>query len=549
IDGWVMQGRLSSESLLQRLDESIATSNAIPFDAKPTLQRVFESVSNSEGLLPESALLSLLQTKAALPPSPELVEASKVLFEALVYLSSFPMTGPKVGSHVEGLTLAELSRALVWILPRNYQYVIEEGNFSRVRTPADHRRLIFQSLALSHEHALYDASLARKLALRNAFDIDREYLADLCLTNHDDDGDEIYHDLLDVLYSTQPDVIPGISPAHRDAFRPAAKTISAEKHIPLLRTLGIPAERFVSLVRLLLATQFKPPIPAEQQQQQADIAIYTPAARSIAAAFTTPGTHDLITHPQFDHALAHLAPYLFDSLYQFLSTTFLGQTYFLVAGNLDRPSQLPLSTPTPSPSASTLTLPRASQLTTFLAGAAYFPWFYLHAHFSATPTTPPPTAASLARAIQSAPPGIQTAVVLLSGRDTSTLQTVIFGLFTPHPTADMTSIQHTHVPDHVGTEGCALFQLAPTHGVFRGRVGKPGWRVLGEETIVFGEVGAGVCLRLRPGPEREGRIWFDEAKADRERERDGWTYEADVQRGDWLAEFELERIEIWSERE
>jgi len=130
-----------------------------------------------------------------------------------------------------------------------------------------------------------------------------------------------------------------------------------------------------------------------------------------------------------------------------------------------------------------------------------------------------------------------------------------------------------------------LFQLAPVHGVFRGTIGKPAWSVLDEETVVFGEVGgAGVSMTLalpssgsrqEGGEGRVGRAsvrqivvdsgdeeekdetrgwdreegWFEEARARKEREKEGWTYEADVKRGNWIVEFEIERMEAWSARE
>lgn len=125
----------------------------------------------------------------------------------------------------------------------------------------------------------------------------------------------------------------------------------------------------------------------------------------------------------------------------------------------------------------------------------------------------------------------------------------------------------------MGNHGCALFQLAPIHGVFRGTVGKPGWSVLDDKLIVFGEVGAGVCMTVAVG-RGLGRItvrqvigngededqdetrgwdresgWFDEAKAQQEREKEGWAFEADVKRGNWIAEFEIQLIEVWAARE
>ncbi|KAK0640715.1 hypothetical protein B0T16DRAFT_460873 [Cercophora newfieldiana] len=573
VDHLYDQGKLSAESLMQHLEDTVAIGSCIPDTAKPELKRVFQLAANNDGLLTEDALLNLLRTKTAIRLSPELVEANKIVFSALSYLGNLPL-GSKTDSGLDGITFVQFSRALVWILPAICGHILMEDNFSRARTEADDRRLLFQSLASRYPEPLYEAPIARKVALRNAFDYHHHIGSDLCATNYDDDGDEIFHDLLHILYTSQDqDKTPHIAPAPMDAFRPLAKKISTKHNLPVLRTLGIPADRFVALLRLLLAMQFEAPTA---QEEPVDLSHFTPPAVSLCAAFTAADTHNIVTHPSFDHGLHQLAPYLLDSLRQFLSLTFLGRPYALL---IPRPSQLPgIQNPD-----RILTLPLAAQLATFLCWNLDYVSLSRHARF--TPDVPPESASGLMKAFTPPEDSEPPSVVLFKGRSTVDSEQVVFGLFTPHPGKDGQAIFDVSEPNRVGDHGCALFQLAPVHGVFRGTPGKPGWNMLDERTIVFGEVGAGVCMTISlPCPSSEeaakeegnegkslGRItarqvmvsgeeedldetrgwdredgWFDEAKAKKEREKEGWTYEGDAGRGNWIAEVEMESVEVWS---
>ncbi|KAK0642872.1 hypothetical protein B0T16DRAFT_391505 [Cercophora newfieldiana] len=455
----------------------------------------------------------------------------------------FPSPGDENGG--EALTLAQLNRALMWILSDELQNIFPESNSSRLTTLADQRRFVFQSLANCHEHPFYASSDAQKLAPRSAFDVfdnrrDREFHASLCGPNYDERGDEIYHNMLHVLYSIQPDQIAYYASPTMDAFRPVADKIRAEKRTPLLRTLAIPAHRFTALVRLLLAMQFAPP-PTATPDHRLELADFNTMALSITAACTTPDTHNLITHPQFEHALHYQAPYLLDSLHHFLSTIFRGQpSFMLLAADLEPPTQLPDTSHD-----QILTLPLASQIATFLADSVGFSGYHLHTSYTASSS--PDTFALIADLTST--PETQEAMMLLSGRDTTTGQHVIFGLYTPRPQGDGPSTQDVYVLNHVGPSGYALFQLEPVHGFFRGTVGKPGWTALDAETVVFGELGAGVCLTLQLGTSGSGRLsrgsvrqvvvqgqedeeeierawdreddWLDEKKEKRERKKQG----------------------------
>lgn len=81
---------------------------------------------------------------------------------------------------------------------------------------------------------------ARSRAGRNAHDIPLEHARAHVGVNHDDDGDEIFHD---VLCATQPRASPSVAPVRRDAFREVMRRSAWEKERATLNTLAIPRER------------------------------------------------------------------------------------------------------------------------------------------------------------------------------------------------------------------------------------------------------------------------------------------------------------------
>lgn len=530
------QGQLSKEFIFGRIDLKISQSYAISPEEQPVRERVLKSLcnTNDDELVTEAALVSLLQTKTNLPHSPEGMEAGKILYASLAYLSTLPFASSNPDTSQPGLSPAQITRSLTWARPDSHASIIDEDNFSRLRTKADHRRLIFQSLASKTLHnQKYDPQSARQLAIRNAFlDIDWEGHLDLCATNHDDDGDEIYHDLLDVLYSTQIIKHPWLAGIPRDSFRPVAKHIAVENDLASLYSIGIPAEEFVSLTKLLLAFQFD----LSSSATDVDLNQFDAAAKSVCAAFCEQnGDISVVTWPMLDHGLRDVAPYLFDPLYHMLELTFLNKEGALVTGHeLD-------STTIFENSSGILTLPLISQLSTFLAGCAYFPDFCRVQRYETATNRPEPT--EFVRAIKQVP---DEAVVLFSGRETTTGDTFIFGVFSPKPKIEGANIQTSIVPNHVGLEPCSIFQLAPVQDIFRGIAGKPGWTVVdSNDTVIFGQdCGGGVVMALKDGLRRV-EITHRVSQGDDSTE----VYKPNVWRGNWEVSFELAHIEIWSEPE
>ncbi|KAF2967534.1 hypothetical protein GQX73_g6027 [Xylaria multiplex] len=523
IDAWVKQGALTKEGIVARLNARINSSYAIHDEEKLVLDGIFGSLgthnnrsSSDASLLTESTFISLLQSKAKLPSSAEGSLAGKIIYHSIASLSTLPFLSKNESNPFgiipyssQGLSRDEIVRGLVWALPDRAKSFIEEGPDACFRTGTDHHRLIFQSLATPiRKHPQNDFELAHSSKL-------------------DSDEDDIYHDLLDVLYSTQEITHPGHSPVHRDTFRPIAKRIGAENDIASLHELAIPIDRFEILAKLLLAMQFEPP---------ADLSGFSNAARALGACFSQDqggSGVSMITWPMFERGLRNDAPYLFAPFYRLLSTTFLGKSSTIDV--LDA-SEVP---PSLERGAVILTRPLQSQLSTFLAASVYFGWFYRTHHFTITDVDAP-TPAALISAIQAAP---DEAVLVISGTLESG-EPCTFGLFTPQPRSDATSIQTEVNPHNAGQERCGLFQLEPTHGVFKGVVGRPGWSIADDGgSVTFGR-GGGMVLALGDGL-RQAVVRHQTG----EEEDDTVSYAASTWRGDWLIEFDVTSIEIWSERE
>jgi hypothetical protein len=534
IAAWSGQGELTKERIMARLDDSIKSSYAIRDEEKPVLDGIFESlaahgdnnVASNASLLTESVFISLLHTKVALPRSADGSQAVRIIYDSIAYLSTVPFVRkPRstMSRSSQGLSRDELVRSLAWALPDRAKSFIEEGPDACFRTEVDHHRLIFQSLATAiHDNSSYNnPELSRS-------------------SKHDGDGDEIYHDLLDVLYSTQEIKHPGVSPVHRETLRSVAKRISAENDVASLHELAIPIDRFEVLAKLLLALQFTPP---------AEPSDFNSAARALSACFSQgqakgSSAVGVITWPMFERGLRDHAPYLFAPFYRLLSTTFFDKSSTIdILDASEVPSPLP---PGKGNGAVILTRPLQSQLSTFLEASVYFGWLYRAHYFAiASGGADRPTAAALMSAVQAVP---DEAILVVSGTSESG-EPCTFGLFSPRPRSDGASIQTDVNPDNAGQERCVLFQLQPMHMVFKGVVGRPGWNIVNGDdndgSVTFGQ-GGGMVLALNDGLRRATVRHQSGGEGDN---KGTLAYTTSTWRGDWSTEFDVTGIEIWSERQ
>ncbi|KAK6957247.1 hypothetical protein Daesc_000029 [Daldinia eschscholtzii] len=571
IGRWMAQGELTRDRIMSRLN-SIAQNDAIASENKHALQGAFGSACSraplgGDDILTESAFISLLQSKAGLPRGTEGMEAGKIIYEMLVYLSTLPFP-TQTRLQPEGLNLAQIIRALAWALSDRTRYIIDESYNSRKRTRSDHKRLLFQSLADCTVPPTIQDEVRRRvneLAHRNLYDVE-EYHRDNCQLNNDADGDEIYHDLLDVLFSTQEDSSPSLANIPRAKFRAVAKQIKIEEKLPELHALSISVPRFKAFVKVMLALQFE---PVASEHDTVGLAQFDDAAQCICAAFiqgqdesqdSSANLSAVITWPSYCQALEASSPYLLYPFYRLLALAFLDKP-----GTFDI---IQISEPIPSiPADAVLTRPRASQLNTFLAHSAYGPDLRCMGHY-VSPNLPTP--ASLLQTIQDLP---DEAIVLFSSQAASVglarEERYIFGLFSPKPKEDRFHILATadFRPNADEQQQCTLFQLAPRQDLFPGVAGAAGWSTTvcadGNESFVFGratsidnieEEKGGVVFILRDGLSRaevrhRGKSMESRVNPDADGKVENVTYKANPNRGDWILGFDIDQIEIWSEIE
>jgi hypothetical protein len=256
IRAWAAVGVMTSEAIYDRFDQNTIDSPAFSTEELNALERNFETVSDNSGYVSKAAFATFVLSKGNLPLV--LTEAAGILFDSLCYLSAAPLQTTSLPH--DHLSLKGLKRALIWSFPNKALSAITTTAGYRERSPADHRRLIFQSLATSYQGRCppFDLRFAKALAADNARDFPpghRGGPVEDADVNFDDDGDEMYHDILDFLASTQPYVPPTYAEPCRDGFRDLATKFHREA--PSLFELAIPMSRLKAFLSLLLATNIK----------------------------------------------------------------------------------------------------------------------------------------------------------------------------------------------------------------------------------------------------------------------------------------------------
>lgn len=169
----------------------------------------------------------------------------------MLHLATFPF---RLTQQNSTLSYRQLSRSLFWLLPEPAGLLFGGSAAGdriavRARTPTDTRRLLFESLADTPSQSLriYNESLANEVEEQKGEGLD-DVSINFAVTNYDRDGDQLYHDILDVFSATQPVDFP-YGGHYRDDFRQCAKRL----HIyPSLDQLQIPKNRLEKILRLLI---------------------------------------------------------------------------------------------------------------------------------------------------------------------------------------------------------------------------------------------------------------------------------------------------------
>lgn len=268
IDDWVANGLMTREAILRTLTERMENSCCLSEDEElPQLRKTFDSLCLDESGTRKITLpifVSFLQAAGFLSPS--MAEAGAIIYRSLLYLSQAPF----FGSAVESLTQDDLFRAIVQADYERSRRAYGEGNMSRARTPGDTQRLLFQSLATTRDGKYFPVNTdeARKQAERRAFNLP-ESTREYAQTNYDEDGDEMFHDLLDTLYNVHEHRIPELFCVPRDRFRTLAKEIRQDEGDEL-RDRSIPRDDFRAFVKLLLIAHVGRPLVQTVYSEELD---------------------------------------------------------------------------------------------------------------------------------------------------------------------------------------------------------------------------------------------------------------------------------------
>jgi hypothetical protein len=171
VDRWVAQGLFTPEKILDRFLEQTNTYNINTEGLEATFNSVATEDETGIKRVDEKGFTKLLTRSSVL--TKHLADVGSILFRSLHYLSIYPFRY----EHPSALTLSELTRALLWLMPYDRGVTFESwgGGWCEF-SPADHRRLIFQSLATERNgHKLpHDADEWRREARRRAYDLPDE---------------------------------------------------------------------------------------------------------------------------------------------------------------------------------------------------------------------------------------------------------------------------------------------------------------------------------------------------------------------------------------
>ncbi|CAI6085661.1 unnamed protein product [Clonostachys chloroleuca] len=511
IQTWKLEGRLQPSYILDHLGEGY-----FGFDRLGS--RSFQS---REGELSEDEFTSLLLAVGGLPPS--CLGLGRFTYQIIAYLSLTPFYPSANEKPRATLTIAEIYRGLEWLTPNNVRGGDSRG---RARTPADERRLLFQSLATATHDGARDADTDRQRATRNAFSMPEPDFEEMewLHSNYCDDGDEMFHDVLDVLHMFQYDEDKFLPFANvkREDFRETAKELVAKQDRFRLHTLAIPLDEFTALVGFLLATQFE-----WEEGEKPELAPFNKAATAVARSFCDESSN-VITWGKFDDMLPQM-PFLFDPLYRILAAVFLERLPFEISYSF--------KAPTP-PRDSFMTLPRLSQLASMVNMDLDFESFD-RAHEWHKGIRP--NARVLANVLRSMP---EQSVLVVKGSSRSGGE-FIFGFFNPLP-AELETRKHEEdadlgppieLDDEVGRQ-LTLTKLDAVHDrlEYRGSIMYPA------RPHVFMLSPAQRMVRLEGEPRVVGdRLFFGDALQLRD---DGLV---SFQAGDRNIHVKATHIEIWGE--
>ncbi|RDL33726.1 uncharacterized protein BP5553_08094 [Venustampulla echinocandica] len=518
ISDWEKSGLMTPEKIRQRLYDQIV-SYCFDENEHAALREKFNSpVVGMNGIKHwDQAIFQNFLSELSIPSSlPLLTEAGPILFSSAVYMSRFPFNTQPIRDLPSNLTYEDLLRAIFWVLP-------ERASVDRTRTASDQRRIIFQSLADISGDFGFDEEEEKKIAAQRAFQV-VDHSRDWALSNYDEEGDEMYHDILDVISSSRMQFVePSYSTYDRNDFRPLARRLATPT---CLRQLAISRGRFKPLVKLLLAEHLNDGI----QKPALQLAELEVAADHVVDTFCRgSGPDEVITWQKFEWALSERTPFLFFSLYRLYES-------LVRTSDDDSVNKYVAYPPQSVPSGHILNLVTISQiLFTIDSTVAFDNPRLIYQYDDCQAASDVPTVSEVHDAIKFSPKeSWDFRLLLVSGKSTSNGETVVFGAFLQGLGEEEKIIPRQE--DHL--EGSLLFQLAPIHDVFRSNIGKKAWTVGSDNELCFGEKGQGFSMRFVDGLKRLNVIH----KVGVHEES---IYQATEWRGSWEMEVEIDKVEVW----
>lgn len=266
ITAWQKAGLLHPQYFMDRMDQEIHRSVLYITDADlANITPYMNDLQDGVPAMSQASFQTMLKQQVPTLGMTALEKATPVLFRMFMYISRYPFLPVPTTPEASRLTRNELLRALAFLsLGDDLRFFNNEPDLgTRARTPADHRRLIFQALATSttvDPIGFDEAAWTAKAAVRARRFFRPSEPADVwetdnAMTNRDADGDECFHDVVDYMYTLQPvnEGQYGGDVRRRDLVETAKDMVAkGEIHLRPLHRMVLDRQEFSFLVEVLL---------------------------------------------------------------------------------------------------------------------------------------------------------------------------------------------------------------------------------------------------------------------------------------------------------
>ncbi|KAH8684227.1 hypothetical protein BGZ60DRAFT_559939 [Tricladium varicosporioides] len=520
IETWVKNGLMDPEMISKRFYKEVVF---LTFTEEQHLEirkkfNSYLSLSEVETYWDEAMFTKYLAENSQYSSILLLKEAAPILFSMMVYLSTFPLTIHKRISEPLTLAYEDLITAMHWLQPD------PNDGLDRTKSPTDRRRYIFLSLADISGDFKYNQSEEMEISARKAFQVD-DHSRNWACVNFDEKGDEMYHDVLDLISSDRMQYVqPPWGPYRKEEFVGLATHLISPTR---LRQLAISRVRFKVLVKFLLAEYLNDGKAEISMNLQA----LDTSADSILNSFCY-GTDadDIVTWPKFEYNLSENTPCLFTSILRQIEN---------LKRDPDGISNNNYNTYSPENllTGHILNLATMSQVLFSFGlsiGIEDLNLLFKYERISSSSTCP--TIDHFMSLLKFKPEDHwDTKILFIAGTNASNSETVVFGALLRGRNEDEKILEDL---DDNDDHRPALFQLIPYHDTFSGIYGKRAMCKTVSKNLCFGEQEMGFSMVLVEG--------MKTLKILHKITGGGFgSYGATLWRGDWGIEVEIIKVEVW----